>query len=179
MIDINNNPPRFFNEDTQKLIADDSEAFLYCETCQDTNFGEIVEGKVRECSILISSIILLNFLKGSLDTTTETTMFIRLEDTQKDSGIPIIVYDMDDNGNSGRNAEFTVSISEIKFKKEDINGVTQEVNPCADSSCGLCENGVPKKIFSFNNEDQNGNLKANKQWANTFLEFNNIVQFRN
>ena len=45
MIDINNNPPRFFKEDTQKLIADESEAFLYCETCQDTNFGEIVEGK--------------------------------------------------------------------------------------------------------------------------------------
>ena len=114
-----------------------------------------------------------------MDTTTETTMFIRLEDSQKESGIPIIVYDMDDNGNSGRNAEFTVSISEIKFKKEDTNGVTQDVNPCADSSCGLCENGVPKKIFSFNNEDENGNLKANKQWANTFLEFNNIVQFRN
>ena len=68
----------------------------------------------------------MNFLKGSLDTTTETTMFIRLEDTQKDSGIPIIVYDMDDNGNSGRNAEFTVSISEIKFKKEDINGDIQD-----------------------------------------------------
>lgn len=49
MIDINNNPPRFFNEDTQKLIAEESEAFLYCETCQDTNFGEIVEGK---CSIM-------------------------------------------------------------------------------------------------------------------------------
>ena len=45
MIDINNNPPRFFNEDTQKLIENESEAFLYCETCQDTNFGEIVEGK--------------------------------------------------------------------------------------------------------------------------------------
>ena len=46
MIDINNNPPRFFNEDTQKLIENESEAFLYCETCQDTNFGEIVEGKI-------------------------------------------------------------------------------------------------------------------------------------
>ena len=48
MIDINNNPPRFFNEGTQKLIADESEAFLYCETCQDTNFGETVEGKKFE-----------------------------------------------------------------------------------------------------------------------------------
>ena len=45
MIDINNNPPRFFNENNRKLIPDESEAFLYCETCQDTNFGEIVEGK--------------------------------------------------------------------------------------------------------------------------------------
>ena len=48
MIDINNNPPRFFNEDTQKLIENESEAFLYCETCQDTNFGEIVEGKISK-----------------------------------------------------------------------------------------------------------------------------------
>ena len=53
-------------------------------------------------------------------------MFIRLEDSQKESGIPVIVYDMDDNGNSGRNAEFTVSISEIKFKKDDTNGLTQD-----------------------------------------------------
>ena len=45
MIDINNNPPRFFNDDTDKLIADESQAYLYCETCQDTKFGEIVEGK--------------------------------------------------------------------------------------------------------------------------------------
>ena len=50
MIDINNNPPRFFNDDTKKLIADESEAFLYCETCQDTNFGEIVEGKILKNS---------------------------------------------------------------------------------------------------------------------------------
>ena len=46
MIDINNNPPRFFNDDTQKSVTDESEAYLYCETCQDTNFGEIVEGKI-------------------------------------------------------------------------------------------------------------------------------------
>ena len=54
MIDINNNPPRFFNEGTQKLIADESEAFLYCETCQDTNFGEIVEGKKFEKVLFLS-----------------------------------------------------------------------------------------------------------------------------
>ena len=55
MIDINNNPPRFFNDETQKLIADESEAYLYCETCQDTNFGEIVEGKSPSYFFLIFS----------------------------------------------------------------------------------------------------------------------------
>ena len=125
--------------------------------------------------------VLLNFRKGSLENTGDTTMFIRLEDTNKESGIPIIAYDMDDNGNNRPNAEFTVSMPEITFKKENTDGVSQIVDPCAPehASCGLCENGFPKKIFSFNNEDGNGNLKANKQWANMFLEFNNIVQFRN
>ena len=45
-------------------------------------------------------------------------MFIRLEDTNKESGIPIIAYDMDDNGNNRPNAEFTVSMPEITFKKD-------------------------------------------------------------
>ena len=79
-----------------------------------------------QCNFSPPVAVLLNFRKGSLDNTAETTMFIRLEDSQKESGIPVIVYDMDDNGNSGRNAEFTVSISEIKFKKDDTNGVTQD-----------------------------------------------------
>ena len=108
-------------------------------------------------------------------------MFIRLEDTNKESGIPIIAFDMDDNGNNRPNAEFTVTMPEITLKKDDQDGTTKVVNPCAaeHASCGLCENGALKKIFSFNNEDDNGNLKMNKQWANMFLEFNNIVQFRN
>ena len=119
----------------------------------------------------------LNFYKGSLENTAETTMFIRLEDSNKDSGIPIIVYDMDDNGNNRPNAAFTVSMPEIILKKDGA-----VVDPCASqhASCGLCENGGLKKIFTFNNEDENGNLKVNNgQWANTYLEFNNIVQFRN
>ena len=108
-------------------------------------------------------------------------MFIRLEDTNKESGIPIIAFDMDDNGNNRPNAEFTVTMPEITLKKDDHDGTTKVVNPCATehASCGLCENGALKKIFSFNNEDENGNLKMDKQWANMFLEFNNIVQFRN
>ena len=61
---------------------------------------------------------MLNFCKGSLDNSGETTMFIRLEDTNKESGIPIIAYDMDDNGNNRPNAEFTVSMPEITFKKD-------------------------------------------------------------
>ena len=103
-------------------------------------------------------------------------MFIRLEDTNTEFGIPIIAFDMDNNGNNRPNAEFTVTMPEITLKKDD-----QVVSPCAPehASCGLCENGALKKIFSFNNEDENGNLKMNKQWANMFLEFNNIVQFRN
>ena len=45
-------------------------------------------------------------------------MFIRLEDANKESGIPIIAYDMDDNGNNRPNAEFTVSMPEITFNKD-------------------------------------------------------------
>ena len=108
-------------------------------------------------------------------------MFIRLEDTEKESGIPVTVYDMDDNGNNRPNADFTVSIAEITLKKEDIEGNSVVVDPCAPqhASCGLCENNRLKKIFTFNNENEEGNLNVNKQWSNSYLEFNNIVQFRN
>ena len=35
---------RFFDDTTNKLISNDSEAFLVCDSCSDTNFGDIVEG---------------------------------------------------------------------------------------------------------------------------------------